>query len=159
MRADWNAADENLLVTGGADGSTSVFDKRKVRDCLYSSLIVLLFPCEMCKCKSTLRVCDFSWWVKRITHEITPTDDCEAACEYLHPLTVILRQVGSERGTAAPLHALNEHQDAVYRVCWLPKSCKHFASGGEDSLVVVWDITRWVRDIKYRSHSPSGCLQ
>lgn len=76
---DWNAAQDDLLVTGDANGATFVFDRRKIK---------------------------------------------------------------GPNGEASPLHSLHHHEEGVYRVGWLPNSTKHFASGGEDSSLFVWDLSR-----------------
>jgi len=52
------------------------------------------------------------------------------------------RKMSGPNGEATPLYSLHYHEEGVYRVGWLPKSTKHFASGGEDSSLFIWDLDR-----------------
>ncbi|KAJ1485035.1 hypothetical protein T484DRAFT_1794956, partial [Baffinella frigidus] len=37
---------------------------------------------------------------------------------------------------------LKQHDEAVFRVGWLPQSTSHFASGGDDGFLYLWDLSR-----------------
>jgi histone-binding protein RBBP4 len=52
------------------------------------------------------------------------------------------REQGSANTKPAALHRLHEHKDAVLRVGWLPGSTTHFASGGDDAAIYIWDLGR-----------------
>jgi len=52
------------------------------------------------------------------------------------------RKLQRDKGSGAALHKLHEHKDAVLRVGWLPGSTTHFASGGDDASIYVWDLSR-----------------
>ncbi|EKX47838.1 hypothetical protein GUITHDRAFT_137213 [Guillardia theta CCMP2712] len=41
-----------------------------------------------------------------------------------------------------PLHKLHQHQEPVFRVGWRPDSTVHYASGGDDCFVCIWDISQ-----------------
>ena len=43
---------------------------------------------------------------------------------------------------STPLHRLHQHKEAVFRVGWLPQSTSHFASGGDDGFLYLWDLLR-----------------
>jgi len=78
---DWSGLSEHLLVTGAADGSLKVWDRRKL-------------------------------------------------------------SYGGGNGGKDVLKVFSFHTDAIMRVEWHPTAQGVLASGGEDHLVVVWDLNR-----------------
>uniref|UniRef100_A0A7S4L2N7 Histone-binding protein RBBP4-like N-terminal domain-containing protein n=1 Tax=Guillardia theta TaxID=55529 RepID=A0A7S4L2N7_GUITH len=51
------------------------------------------------------------------------------------------RKIGGGEGIE-PLHKLHQHQEPVFRVGWRPDSTVHYASGGDDCFVCIWDISQ-----------------
>eukprot|EP00271_Cylindrocystis_brebissonii_P021615 TRINITY_DN7834_c0_g3_i1.p1 TRINITY_DN7834_c0_g3~~TRINITY_DN7834_c0_g3_i1.p1 ORF type:complete len:736 (-),score=166.66 TRINITY_DN7834_c0_g3_i1:74-2281(-) len=80
---DWSSHDENLIVTGSADKTVKLIDRRKMR--------------------------------------ASPSTSSSPPCV---------------------LHTFNAHKEAVMCVQWAPQKAGVFASGADDGVINVWDISK-----------------
>ncbi|KAI3378169.1 hypothetical protein SNEBB_004830 [Seison nebaliae] len=114
-----SAASSDVFASVGADGSLRMFDQRN----LQHSTIVFEEP----KNTPLLRL---SW---------NAVDDHYIATIALRSSDVFIFDI---RVPSTPVARLTSHVAPVNAVCWAPHSACHIVTVGDDSLALIWDVSR-----------------